>query len=420
MSAARLLLVALLSLATLHAEEPFAFDKTPGKLPKDVVPRRYAVTVEPDVERATLRGRETIELDVRRPVRRIVLNSLGLTITRAVLHAGGETVLVPQLDPAQQTLAFDLERELPAGAATLELEWTGTLSEAPQGLYIARYQTGTETRRALATQMEATDARRMFPCWDEPVFRAKFALTAIVPKAHTALSNMPSFAETPLGNGRKEIAFAESQLRGSLLHTLGALGDPGVIAEAQKRFAAFLKDPRSLDGNLRSPVFTIVGRNADEAAYEQLHALGKREDGTEQKRTLYGALCHARTPELARKTLALALGEDLPPKESAKLVGRVASDAELPELAWEFARQNLDALLARLPAFSANDYVPGIFRSFTEAARADELEAFTKASLPPSVTAQVAKAADEIRFKAALKKRLPPEMDAWLRARGKH
>ena len=58
--------------------------------------------------------------------------------------------------------------------------------------------------------------------------------------------------------------------------------------------------------------------------------------------------------------------------------------------------------------------MPGIFRAFSEASRAEELESFAKANLPASVGAQVAKAADEIRFKAALKKRLPAEMAEWL------
>ena len=65
--------------------------------------------------------------------------------------------------------------ELPAGAHKLELDFAGKLNEQPFGLFITRYQDGTEQKSALATQMEATDARRMFPCWDEPVFRATFA-----------------------------------------------------------------------------------------------------------------------------------------------------------------------------------------------------------------------------------------------------
>ena len=70
--------------------------------------------------------------------------------------------------------------------------------------------------------MEATDARRMFPCWDEPVFRATFELTAVVPAAHTAISNMPATSETPLDGGLKEVRFARSPAMASYLIAFSA------------------------------------------------------------------------------------------------------------------------------------------------------------------------------------------------------
>jgi aminopeptidase N len=207
----------LAGLVAASAEEPFALASTPGKLPKDVIPKHYTVRIEPNLEAATFRGRESINLDVRQPVRQIVLNARGLAIPSARL---GEQVLLPQLDEKQQTLTFALPEELPAGAHRLDLEFTGKLGEQAFGLYIARYQDGAQQKRALATQMEATDARRMFPCWDEPVFRASFELTAVVPAAHTAVSNMPIATETPLAGDLKEVSFARTPSMASYLLAL--------------------------------------------------------------------------------------------------------------------------------------------------------------------------------------------------------
>ena len=176
------LLAAAILVATSRAEEPFAFERTPGKLPKSIVPLRYGIRIEPSIEKASLRGSETIEIEVREPVRKIVLNSLNLEIEKATLNAGSAIALTPQLDVESQTLTFALADELPPGKYTLALEFHGKLTEQTEGLYLTRYQVGAVDKLALTTQFEATDARRMFPCWDEPVFRAVFQLTAVVPE----------------------------------------------------------------------------------------------------------------------------------------------------------------------------------------------------------------------------------------------
>ena len=122
------LLAFVLLIAVAFAEEPFAFARTPGKLPKSIVPLRYAIRIEPNMAEATLRGSETIEIEVREPVRAIVLNSLNLEIDKAVLHAGEAIALNPKLDDGQQTLTLPLATELPAGKYTLALEFHGKLN----------------------------------------------------------------------------------------------------------------------------------------------------------------------------------------------------------------------------------------------------------------------------------------------------
>jgi aminopeptidase N len=208
----------------------------------------------------------------------------------------------------------------------------------------------------------------------------------------------------------------ETQLRGSLIAILGAFGSEEITSSARARFAEYLHDPASLPGDLRGPVFSIVGRNADAVAWEQLHAAARRTESFEQKRMLYSALASARNATLAAETLDLALTDELIAPEAARLVQRVAHEGEQPALAWAFARRHLDALLGKLPELAANPYVPGIFEGFDDGARADELEAFARDNLPPVAQYAVAKAADNIRFHAEMKARVLPQIDAWWEA----
>ena len=863
-AAIRLLLPALL-LATSAAEEPFAFARTPGKLPKSIVPLRYAIRIEPSIEKAALRGSETIEIEVRARVREIVLNSLNLVIDKASLNSKKAVTLTPNLDVEKQTLTFALAEELPPGRYTLALVFHGRLTEQTEGLYLTRYQVGAAEKLALTTQFEATDARRMFPCWDEPVFRAVFQLTAVVPEKHTAISNMPVEREIKLADGLKEVVFAPSpsmvsylvafsagefnvlrdeadgiplgvyytegkremaryamevtkkivpyyneyfgvkyplpkldqisfantaaggmenwgciiysdtaflfdpktsshtakerafaviaheiahqwfgdlvtmawwdnlwlnegfaswmgtkatdhfnpdwniwtraaggkehamaldaratthpiqqrvetetqagdafdeityqkgqsfirmlesylgeekfregirrymtrhkfgntttadlwialaevsgkpvrefaanwteqpgfpvvkidakdealsltqerftlnqkdpkpltwkiplligpasgqarlveissqpvsiprpagklvkanaggvgyfrvqyntdfaalmeqaptlpeadrlnllddtwalvqaarmeasayldlaaklagdesfaviaQIAGKLefidglsrgrtereqfrewarglilpqfeklgwdaqpgeaplddlrrhtvIHALGALGDPLVFMEARARFARSLEKPGTLTGEQRDNVWWLVGRGANEKVHAQLHEAAKKTDSVEEKRSLYGALAAAGDPALIQKTLAISLSDELPPQQAARIVHRVASGSEQPELALEFAQKNITALVAKLSSFQANDYLADVFENFSDASRAADLEEWAKKNLPPEAAPATARAADMIRFKAALKSRLLPEIDAWCRAR---
>ncbi len=859
--------------AALRAEEPFAFEKTPGHLPNTIVPLRYEVRIEPDIEKAAFAGEETVTLDVRAPARQIVLHANGLVIRDAKLLAAREIALTPKLDADAQTVTFPLDEELPAGQHQLTLRFSGKLTEAPRGLYIAPYQAGGVPGKSLATQMEAIDCRRMFPCWDEPAFRAEFALTVVVPAKLRAISNMPVTKETKREDGKREVVFAptpkmasylvalvigefeelrdefdgtqlgvfttpgkreqgryaldatkkilayfheyfgvkyplpkldqiaipstgagamenwgciiyndntllydpaasaqstkervfsiiaheiahqwfgnlvtmawwdnlwlnegfaswmgtkatdhfnadwkmwlraagskewamrldaratthpiqmpvprdtqavdwfdeitynkgqavlrmieswlgeeafrdgirgymkqhawsntttadlwnslekasgksvrafaagwteqpgfpvvavstlpkggttavqfeqerftihqkgaaplqwqipihygpagaphrslltlltarvqpgagvepdaaikandgddgyyrdsydaplarrlrkaaphlaeadrlnalhdawamvqaarapasdylelavalsgdrsptiiaqivdtldaidelhrglatragfrawagtvlrphfehlgwdakagesplDAELRAGLIGLLGAFGDEKIAREARARFDTYLATPASLSGDLRGAVLRIVGSTADAATWEQLHTRARAEDSFEQKRSLYGALASARDPQLAEKTLALALTDELIAPEAARLVQRVAHEGEHPELAWTFARAHLDAMLAKLSAVAANRYAPHIFEAFDDAARADELETFAKARLPPAVSVAVAKAVDNIRFTAGFKARVVPEIDAWWQAR---
>lgn len=210
-------------LPLMRAEKPFDFNSTPGKLPKHVVPEEYAIRITPDVKKLTFTGSETIKLDVRQPAREIVLNAAEIAVTKASVN--GETIpkSAIKIDPKEETLTITAPAELPVGTHTLALTFSGKINQAGQGLYYAPYvEQGTGAKKVmLGTQFEATDARRMFPCWDEPVFRAKFQLTAIIPESWTAVSNMPIERETKTP-GHKELHFWPTPSMPSYLNVLCA------------------------------------------------------------------------------------------------------------------------------------------------------------------------------------------------------
>jgi aminopeptidase N len=189
------------------ADQPFDFDATPGKLPKNVVPQHYEIRLEPDLDQFVTRGTETVDLEVRQPAAEIVFNALDMDITKAALLTNGETALTISSNEDKQLVNLKLASPLAPGQYRLALEFTGHLTEHAQGLFYVRYAAPSGKKIMLATQMEPTDARRMFPCWDEPAFRATYDLTVVVPQKHLAVSNMPIESETNLPNGLKEVKF---------------------------------------------------------------------------------------------------------------------------------------------------------------------------------------------------------------------
>ena len=219
-------LVSLLSVtfaATMPAEKPFSFNETPGKLPKSVVPVEYSIRIVPNIDKFTFSGTETVKLNVRSPVRQLVLNALELEITEASLDGKALATSAIKIDKEKELLTLVLPSELASGDHTLALTFSGKINQQGQGLFYTRYQEqgNGAPKIMLGTQFEATDARRFFPCWDEPVFRARFQLTVVVPENWLAVSNMPVKSEKKIAGG-KELRFAATPPMSSYLNVLVA------------------------------------------------------------------------------------------------------------------------------------------------------------------------------------------------------
>jgi puromycin-sensitive aminopeptidase len=183
------------------------------RLPRTVVPSRYAITLEPDLEAFTFDGHEAVELEVAAPVREIVLNSIELDIDEAWVEdaAGARWDATVTYDESTERATLALDRELPAGHATLHARFRGTLNDKLHGFYRSTF-TGDdgESHVIATTQFEATDARRAFPCWDEPEAKATFEITLVVPEGLTALSNAAEVGREAAGEGRVQVRFAET------------------------------------------------------------------------------------------------------------------------------------------------------------------------------------------------------------------
>jgi puromycin-sensitive aminopeptidase len=181
-------------------------DPTTYRLPYTVVPSRYRLTLVPDLSGATFTGEVSIDVTVAEPVTDIVLNAAELTIDSATLTPGdGTTALVPTsttLDAEEERVTLTFPDPLPVGPATLELSFTGILNDKLHGFYRSTFTDDGGNERVIATtQMEATDARRAFPCWDEPDRKAVFEVTLVVEEGLGAYSNGPIVEETPEPGG---------------------------------------------------------------------------------------------------------------------------------------------------------------------------------------------------------------------------
>src|SRR6266496_1558354 len=207
-------------------------------------------------------------------------------------------------------------------------------------------------------------------------------------------------------------------LRSSLIGTLGDLNDPQITAGCRERFQKYLANPASLAPDLRPPVLAVVGRYADEKTWSKLHELGLKTTSIEEKQNYYNALAEAIDPKLVKKTLPIALTDELPTSRAIFLVAGVARDSGHPDIAWEFAKANMKALLAKSDAVGVNRFAPSLFTFFPDDLRADELKSYAKDNLPSASAPEVAKAVDEIQFRAEFKKRLATQLRAWVGDKG--
>ena len=203
------------------AETGYSFNSVPGKLPKTVVPVHYAIELAPDLKQLTLAGAETVDIQMRESTAQLTLNALNMTLDTAVIDDGAQRAEIT-LDAAAETATLTFPQPLAVGAHRLHIGFAAHINSFAQGLFFVDYPTDHGIKRMLSSQLEPADARRIFPCWDEPAFKATFSLTVTVPSAFLAVSNTPVAHEEAVAPDLKRVAFQPTPKMSSYLFVLTA------------------------------------------------------------------------------------------------------------------------------------------------------------------------------------------------------
>ena len=196
-------------------------NKSNFRLPDNVRPTAYKVSFEPDLEKFTFYGSETIELSVFETTDRIVLNAIELEIQSAIIVDSDGNSYTPfeiTYDEKLERVSLILDQSISVGNYSLQIEFSGYLNDQLRGFYRSRYTDDDGNERFMATtQFEATDARRALPCWDEPSVKSIFEITLVVPSELQAISNMPVLKESINEAGKKVVNFEPTPVMSTYL-----------------------------------------------------------------------------------------------------------------------------------------------------------------------------------------------------------
>ncbi|VDK73005.1 unnamed protein product [Onchocerca ochengi] len=190
------------------------------RLPELAKPTRYALTLTPDLNSFTFRGQETTDIEILKSTDHLKLHSSEIDIKSAQLTLSDGSVLKDlgiEYDKKWTTVTLKLPEHISPQKAKVSFDFMGELNQKMRGFYRSSYKDadGKECYLA-ATQFESTFARLAFPCWDEPIYKAKFDVTLVVDEELTALSNMNVVSETNVDN-KKVVKFATTPLMSTYL-----------------------------------------------------------------------------------------------------------------------------------------------------------------------------------------------------------
>ncbi len=188
------------------------------RLPKVAEPTNYNLTFTPHLQSARFDGTETISIRVLKPTSEITLNAADINFYDVSITSGGNTQkarVTPQTENEMVVLSVD--QPLPVGPATIKITYRGVLNNQMRGFYLGKDSQG---RKYAATQFEATDARRAYPSFDEPAYKATFDITAVIDKDMAAISNGKIASDTPGPDDKHTVKFATTPKMSSYLAAL--------------------------------------------------------------------------------------------------------------------------------------------------------------------------------------------------------
>jgi len=207
-------------------------------------------------------------------------------------------------------------------------------------------------------------------------------------------------------------------LRSLLIRALGRYGDSDTIAEARRRFAAFVENPASLSPDLQDAVIMVVGHAADQRTYDQLHRLGRAASGTEAKLRFYNAMGSASDPALVDETVKIALTDELPNGRVNRYLAAAADNSDQPDLVWKDFVPIRKAVEDKLSEHQRDTLLPVIVSASSDPAIGSQLQTLPDARHSSGAVLEAAKALEEIEFKADFRERLLPAVGRWLKAEG--
>ncbi|MHA7647078.1 M1 family metallopeptidase [Nitrosopumilus sp. S4] len=166
----------------------------------DVTPINYNLTFEPNLNKFTFEGTESISVICKKPTNKITMHCAELKIKSCHVICGGKKIKsIPKTNDKKEELQITLSEKI-KGKATIDLKFQGILNDRLLGFYRSKYTQNGKTKYLATTQFEAADARRAFPCWDEPEAKATFEISIIAENKFTAISNMPVKSKTKIQN----------------------------------------------------------------------------------------------------------------------------------------------------------------------------------------------------------------------------
>ena len=188
------------------------------RLPEVALPENYKLSFTPDLDKATFEGDETISIRVLKPTSQITLNAADIDFHEVTITNGGalqKAKITP--DKGKEMVVLAVEKPLSEGSATVHITYSGILNGEMRGFYLGKDDQG---RKYAATQFESTDARRAFPSFDEPAYKATFDITTVADKDQVAISNAKISSDTPGPGDRHTIRFATTPKMSSYLAAL--------------------------------------------------------------------------------------------------------------------------------------------------------------------------------------------------------
>jgi aminopeptidase N len=205
----------------------------------------------------------------------------------------------------------------------------------------------------------------------------------------------------------------DALLRGVLIRVLGELNDPGVTAEAFRRFQAYVANPATLTGETRLAVLAVTAAYADPATWEQLHRLARASRDAADRPRLYRLLGTSHDPALARRALELALSGEPGVTEAPGILAAVSS--AFPDEAFDFAIQHRAQVERLVEPTSRVSFFSRLAAASRDPAMLNKLAAFAQ-TVPASTRGEVEKSASQIRVRLDIVQKRMPQVDAWLAA----